>query len=141
MKILTLLLVVVTIVLISFSLNKTTTSQNVLSNFYEDKNYNEGEMIVMFKSGTDVQSFMNNYSNIDLSIKEILVKDMNIYLLQYNVTRSAPVDALISVMRNNSVAIAPSRPSSSLSMISVRSKRALIAMPFQKLSRPIFADT
>ncbi|MEO8664828.1 MAG: S8/S53 family peptidase [Ignavibacteria bacterium] len=106
MKILTLLFVVVMIVLVSFSLNNPTTSQNVLSNFYEDNNYTEGEIIVMFKSGTDVKSFLSNYRNIDLSVKEILVKDMNIYLLQYNVARSLPVDALMSVMRNNSVAIA-----------------------------------
>ena len=106
MKILTLLLVVVMIVLISFSLNNPTTSQNVLSNFYEDKNYTEGELIVMFKPASDVGSFLSNYSDIDLRVKEVLVKDMNIYLLSYNVSRSQPVDALISVMRNNSVAIA-----------------------------------
>ncbi|MEP7145994.1 MAG: hypothetical protein ABI792_03180, partial [bacterium] len=106
MKILSLLLGAVMIVLISFSLNNPTTSQNVLSNFYEDKNYTEGEIIVMFKSPINVEAFISNYSSIDLSVKEVLVPDMNIYLLQYNVSRSLPVDALLSVMRNNNVAIA-----------------------------------
>ena len=106
MKILSLLLGVVLIVLISFSTNKTTTSQNNLSNFYDDNNYVQGEIIVMFNSNIDAQNFVNNYQDIDLKVKEKLIPDMNIYLLQYDVSRSQPVDALLSVMRNDKVAIA-----------------------------------
>lgn len=106
MKILSILIGILIIVLVSFSLNKTTTSQNDLSNYYDDNNYVEGEIIVMFKSDTDAESFVNNYRSIDLSVKERLIPDMNIYLLQYNVSKSQPVDALLSVMRNDKVAIA-----------------------------------
>lgn len=106
MKILSLLTGVVFIVLISFSLNKTTTSENNLSNFYEDNNYLEGDIIVMFKSGVNIQNFLDNYTGIDLRVKEVLIPDMNIYLLHYDVARSLPVDALLSVMRNDKVAIA-----------------------------------
>lgn len=106
MKTFSLLLGIVVIALLIFSLNSSTTSQNDLSNLYEDNNYKEGELIVMFKSNINAGSFANNYQNLDLRIKEVLVKDMNIYLLEYDATKSGAVDALVSVMRSNDVAVA-----------------------------------
>ncbi|MDQ3022564.1 MAG: S8 family peptidase [Bacteroidota bacterium] len=105
MKVIYLILSITVIALISFSLNNSTTSQNDLSNFYNDQNYKEGDLIVMFKYGVDAESFVNNYENIDMKIIEPLVKDMNIYLLQYDTKKSSPVDALVSVMRSDNVAI------------------------------------
>lgn len=93
-------------VLFSFFLNEDTTSSDDLTNYLNDKDYIEGEIIVMFKAPVDAQDFLNNYSDIGLNIKEVLVKDMNIYLFGYDVSRSQPVDALMSVMRNDKVAIA-----------------------------------
>ncbi|MBK8550061.1 MAG: S8 family serine peptidase [Ignavibacteria bacterium] len=106
MKIFSLFAGVVLIVLISFSFNNTTTSENNLANYYQDNNYLEGDIIVMFKSDINAQDFVNNFTDIDLKVKEILVPDMNIYLFHYDVARSQPVDALMSVMRNDKVAIA-----------------------------------
>jgi len=83
-----------------------TSSQNDLSNFYDDNNYAEGEIIVMFKNNVNTDSFLEEYTDIGLSIKEVLVRDMNIYLFQYDKSSSRPVDALLTVMRNNNVAIA-----------------------------------
>ncbi|MBL0108649.1 MAG: hypothetical protein IPP52_15555 [Ignavibacteria bacterium] len=60
----------------------------------------------MFKSPEDAVSFTRNYSSINLSVKEELVKDMNIYLFQYDIQKSNSVDALSFVMRSDKVAIA-----------------------------------
>jgi len=106
MKALYPLLVIFVIGIVFFSLNNPTTSQNDLSNFYADKDYVEGDIIVMFKSNTDANLFVQNYDNISLAVKEVLVPDMNIYLFQYDTKKSQPVDALLSVMRNDKVAIA-----------------------------------
>ena len=106
MKIVSILMGIVLIVLISFSVNDTTTSNNNLSNYYEDNNYKEGEIIVMFNTETDAQTFVSNYDAINLTVKEKLVPHMNIYLMEYDVTRSQPVDALMSVLRSDKVAIA-----------------------------------
>ncbi|HMS64698.1 MAG TPA: S8 family serine peptidase [Ignavibacteria bacterium] len=92
--------------LVILSSNNPGTTQNNFSYINEDRNYVEGEIIVMFKTSTDAEAFINSYKNIDLEIKEVLVKDMNIYLFQYNVSKSNPTDALLSVMRNDKVAIA-----------------------------------
>jgi hypothetical protein len=93
------------IAIIAFVHNPTT-SQNDLAHFYEDNNYVEGEIIVMFKHSIDANSFLNGYSDIGLGIKEVLVPDMNIYLFQYDNSRSQPVDALLSLMRSSDVEIA-----------------------------------
>ena len=95
--------VIVIVLLLS---NDSITSRNNLSNFSEDTDYKEGEIIVMFKSPEDAVSFTRNYSSINLSVKEELVKDMNIYLFQYDIQKSNSVDALLSVMRSDKVAIA-----------------------------------
>jgi len=106
MKIIFILLAISLVVILTISYNDSATSQNNLFHFYEDKNYVEGEIIVMFKTNVDADAFINNYESINLSVKEVLVADMNIYLFQYDITKSQPVDALISVMRNSNVAIA-----------------------------------
>ncbi|MEO8446921.1 MAG: S8 family serine peptidase, partial [bacterium] len=106
MKIIYSLLPLALIIFMAAFFNTTSTSQNDLSHFYEDNNYVDGEIIVMFKSSINSDAFTDNYNSIGLSVKEVLVPDMNIYLFSYDNSRSAPVDALMSVMRNNDVAIA-----------------------------------
>lgn len=93
------------IVLITL-LNDTGTSQNDLSHFYQDNNYVEGEIIVMFRAPVNTGSFIANYNDINLRVKEILIPDMNIYLFEYDKEKSEPVDALLSVMRSNEIVIA-----------------------------------
>jgi len=100
------LLVIFVMGIVFFSLNNPTTSQNDLDNFYSDRDYIEGDIIVLFKSDVDANSFVKNYDNIGLTVKERVIPDMNIYLLQYDIKKSQPVDALLSVMRNDKVAIA-----------------------------------
>lgn len=106
MKIVSVLLTITIVIMMTVSFNDSIISQNNLSHFYEDTDYVEGEIIVMFKSGIDADVFKKNYESINLSIKEALVAEMNIYLFQYDITKSEPVDALLSVMRNDNVAIA-----------------------------------
>lgn len=84
---------------------KPTTSQSDFAHYYEDNNYTEGELIVMFKNSPDTRSFLEDYSNIGMKVKEVLIPDMNIYLFEYDKAESQPVDALLSVMRNKNVAI------------------------------------
>lgn len=105
MKTIYLLAVIIFIMIASLTSNNLSSSKNDLSGFYSDKNYVEGDLIIMFKSNTDVTSFISNYDNIGLKVKEKLVPDMNIYLMQYDIKKSQPVDALSSVMRNDKVAI------------------------------------
>ncbi|MBS1517088.1 MAG: S8 family serine peptidase [Bacteroidetes bacterium] len=106
MKTSLLFLSVTTLLLFSLFLNDDTNSRNDLSGYLNDKDYIEGDLIVMFNSPVNAQEFADNYSDIGMIVKEELVKDMNIYLFQYDVSRSQPVDALMSVMRNDKVAIA-----------------------------------
>ncbi|MBV6478851.1 MAG: hypothetical protein HGGPFJEG_01608 [Ignavibacteria bacterium] len=98
--------VILLIGLVIFNYDNSINSQNDLSRYYSDKDYIEGELLVMFKSETDIESFLRNYSGIGLTLKEVLVRDMNIYLFGYDINKSSSVDALLSVMRNNSVEIA-----------------------------------
>lgn len=106
MKFLSLLLSAVAVFVIIALVQNSTTSQNDLSHFYEDNNYTDGEIIVVFKNNIDVNTFMAEYDNIGLSLKEVLVPEMNIYLFQYDNSGNQPVDALLTVMRNNNVSIA-----------------------------------
>ncbi|MEO8664772.1 MAG: S8 family serine peptidase [Ignavibacteria bacterium] len=106
MKIISIFFALLVIVLMTVSMNDSTNSRSDFQNYYDDNNYVPGEIIVMFKSSVDENSFIANYDNINLSVKEVLIPDMNIYLFQYDVARSQPVDALLSVMRNDNVAIA-----------------------------------
>ena len=89
-----------------FFTGKETTSENNLTSFHEDKNYKEGDLLVMLKHGVDAQSLINDYTGIGLIHEETLVPDLNIHLYRYDVTKSAAVDALMSIMRNDDVAVA-----------------------------------
>jgi hypothetical protein len=100
------ILAVTAAVVFLFSSNNKINSSNDISNYTEDKDYIQGELIVMFKSNEEASSFTENYRSIGLEIKEVLVKEMNIYLFVYDTEKSAPVDALLSVMRSDKVAIA-----------------------------------
>ncbi len=106
MKLLYFLIAISAVIIAVVSLNNPTTSQNDLSNYYNDKDYIEGDLIVLFKDQTDIGSFVRNYENISLTVKEQMIPGMNIYLFQYDVKKSQPVDALMSVMRSDKVAIA-----------------------------------
>ena len=106
MKKISLLLSGVFAIVIIGLVHNPTTSQSDFAHFYEDNNYVEGDIIVMFRTSPDTRSFLEEYTNIGLSMKEVLIPDMNIYLFHYDNTRSGPVDALLSVMRNRNVEIA-----------------------------------
>ncbi len=106
MKTFFLFLAAASLLLMSLFSNENTSSSNDLSNYYNDRDYIEGDIIVMFKNPVDVNDFINNYNGIGLTLKETLVKDMNIYLFQFDISKSQSVDALMSVMRNDKVEIA-----------------------------------
>ena len=105
MKHLSFLAGVIAILFAVFFFSKDTTSENNLTSFHEDNNYKEGDLLVMLKHGIDPTSLLNDYSGIGLIHKESLVPELNIHLYQYDVSRSASVDALMSVMRNDDVAV------------------------------------
>lgn len=104
----TILTVCSAIFIISFLFfsNEDTSSEQNIDNYTSDFNYAEGELIVMLKPGVRAEDFVGNFDNLQLRIKETLISDMNIHLLSYNTSASAPVDALMSVMRSERVAIA-----------------------------------
>jgi hypothetical protein len=88
-----------------FLTRESESNENSLS-FYTDSRMVEGEMIVMLKEGVNINDFLASYDNIGLRVKEELYKDYNLWLLEYDVNRSAPVNALISVMGSRDVSVA-----------------------------------
>ena len=89
-----------------FTISKTTKTENSFSYVYEDKNYVEGEIIVSLSENADINNLVNDFSNIGLRVKERLVPGMNIYLLEYDKTRTSAVDALISMKSKRGVSVA-----------------------------------
>jgi len=100
----TIVLIAVLALILSFN-SKSTTGQNNLQSYYDDKNYVEGELIVMLDENVDAEQFTNNFVDINLRPKQVLFKDYNIWLLEYDKSKSEPVDALLSVMRKNEVKV------------------------------------
>jgi len=97
-------LITVLILILSLNSENTTGQDNFLS-FYDDKNYKEGELIVMLDENVNVEHFTNEFSDIDLHPKQVIFKDYNIWLLEYNTSKSQPVDALLSVMKKKEVRV------------------------------------
>jgi len=97
-------LIAVLSLILSLNSENTTGQDNFLS-FYDDKNYKEGELIVMLDENVDVEHFTNEFSDIDLHPKQVIFKDYNIWLLEYNTSKSQPVDALLSVMKKKEVRV------------------------------------
>jgi len=89
-----------------FTITKTTKTENSFSYIYEDKDYIEGDLIVSLTPGTDINNFVNDFSNIGLRVKEQLIPDMDIYLLQYDVTKNSAPEALIKMKLNRGVSVA-----------------------------------
>jgi subtilisin family serine protease len=82
--------------MITFS--EPTESNNTSLSFYQDNNYVEGELLVLLKQGVNADAFSRDFSNINLRPKELLIPEWNLWLMEYDVTRSQPVNALLSVM-------------------------------------------
>jgi len=88
------------------AITKTTKTENSFSYIYEDNNYVEGEIIVSLEANTDIDNFVNQFSNINLRVKERLIPGMEIYLLEFDKTKTSSVDALISVKSKRGVSVA-----------------------------------
>ncbi|MGB4896948.1 MAG: S8 family serine peptidase [Ignavibacteria bacterium] len=89
-----------------FSESKNVKSDNNYLSFYDDHSYREGELLVMLKPGVQPEDFIKGYTDINLRVKREVFLDYNIWLFEYEPQRSAPVDALLSVMGSRDVAIA-----------------------------------
>ena len=100
----TIFLIIVITLIISIDSENITGQDNYLS-FYDDMNYKEGELIVMLDENVEVEIFINNFEDINLRPKQILFKDYNIWLLEYDQSKSQPVEALLSVMRKPEVKV------------------------------------
>lgn len=94
------------ITIMVFAITKNTKTESSFSFIYEDKNYIEGEIIVSLNGGGDINKLLNDFSGIGLRIKEQLVPGMEIYLLEFDKTRTSSVDALISIKSKRDVSIA-----------------------------------
>ncbi|MBP9096349.1 MAG: S8 family serine peptidase, partial [Ignavibacteria bacterium] len=88
------------------TISKNTKTENSFSYIYEDKDYNEGEIIVSLNGDADINKLVSDFSNINLRVKERLIPDMNIYLMEYDKSKSSAVDALISIKSKRDVSIA-----------------------------------
>src|SRR5690606_27949522 len=97
---------VITLVVIFGSMSKQTKSHSNYSHLYNDKNYVEGELLVMFKPGVDAQEYTAKFDNIGMTIKEPVIEEYNLWLVEYDKNRSDAVDALISVIESPEVDIA-----------------------------------
>ena len=100
----TLSLIAVLALILSFNSDNTTGQDNLLS-FYDDSNYKEGELIVMLDENVNVEHFTNEFSDINLQPKQVIFRDYNIWLLEYNTSKSQPVDALLSIMRKKEIRV------------------------------------
>jgi len=89
-----------------FTISKNTKTENSNSLIYEDKNYVEGEIIVSLNGDADINRLVNDFANINLRVKERLVPGMNIYLMEYDKSKSSAVDALISIKSKRDVSVA-----------------------------------
>lgn len=94
------------IAIMIFAITKNTKTESSFSYIYEDKNYIEGEILVSLNSGGDINKLVNDFSGIGLRVKEKLVPDMEIYLLEFDKTKSSSVDALISIKGKRDVSVA-----------------------------------
>ncbi len=89
-----------------FTISKNTRTENSFSYIYEDNGYVDGEVIVSLNGDADVNKLVNDFSNIGLRVKEKLVPDMNIYLMEFDKTKTSSVDALISLKSKHDVSVA-----------------------------------
>ncbi|HLT23589.1 MAG TPA: S8/S53 family peptidase [Ignavibacteria bacterium] len=60
----------------------------------------------MFKPGVDAQEYTAKFDNIGMTIKEPVIEEYNLWLVEYDKNRSDAVDALISVIESPEVDIA-----------------------------------
>lgn len=100
------LVTVLIIGIMIFTISKNTKTESSNSSIYEDNNYAPGEIIVSLNGDADVNKLVNDFSNIGLRVKEKLIPDMNIYLMEYDQTKSSAVDALISIKSKRDVSVA-----------------------------------
>ncbi|MCB0722340.1 MAG: S8 family peptidase [Ignavibacteriae bacterium] len=97
---------VIVVVVLVIALSGPTNSESNYLHFYRDKNYVEGEMLVMLKKNVDVNEFISKHDNIGLTVKEPVIEEYNLWLVQFDKTRSESVDALISMVESPDVEIA-----------------------------------
>jgi hypothetical protein len=97
---------IIAVVAIIASLSGPTKSESNYLHFYADKNYVEGELLVMLKKDVDVNEFVSKFDNIGMNLKEPVIEEYNLWLIEYDKTKSHPVDALISMVENPEVDIA-----------------------------------
>lgn len=100
------LVTVFIIVIMIFAISKPTKTENSFSSIYEDKDYVEGEIIVSLNGDADINKLVSDFADINLRVKERLIPDMNIYLMEFDRSKSSSVDALISIKSKRDVSIA-----------------------------------
>ncbi|MBS1494218.1 MAG: S8 family peptidase [Bacteroidetes bacterium] len=100
------LVTVFLVAILIFTISKNTKTENSFSYIYEDKDYIEGQIIVSLNGDADINKLVRDFSNINLRVKERLIPDMNIYLLEYDISKSSAVDALISLKSKHDVSVA-----------------------------------
>ncbi|MEO8514066.1 MAG: S8/S53 family peptidase [Ignavibacteria bacterium] len=74
--------------------------------YSEDNNYVHGEIIVMLKSGESTSALTNTFGHMNLHVKEPIVEYMNIWLYEFDNSRTNEQTALSEVRKHSSVAAA-----------------------------------
>jgi hypothetical protein len=74
--------------------------------YSEDNNYVHGEIIVMLKAGESTSALTNTFGSMNLRVKEPIVQYMNIWLYEFDNSRTNEQTALNEVRKHSSVSIA-----------------------------------
>jgi Subtilase family/Secretion system C-terminal sorting domain len=75
------------------------------SEFAQEKNYVDGELIIQLKKDASLQGFMNSFQSIELQESRLLSNRMNIWLFKYNPANISDDDILFTIKQNKNVSI------------------------------------
>lgn len=79
-------------------------ASNGISQTSNSEGFVKGEILVQLKTGEDVNKLVNGYKSIGLVEKEIISARFNIYLLEFDVTRSNNSSALKAISNSKLIA-------------------------------------
>ncbi len=79
---------------------------DTFSVYSEDNNYVHGEIIVMLKSGESTSVLTNSFGSMNMRVKEPIVEYMNIWLYEFDNSRTNEETALNEIRKHSSVSVA-----------------------------------
>jgi hypothetical protein len=94
------------VLIIFFTVIQSTRTENSFSSVYEDNNYKKNEIIASLRSDDDLTYVLNEFTHLGLKVKEKLIPEMGIYLLEYNGEIIPPHEMLIRLQSNRRIGVA-----------------------------------